>query len=142
MARPISVPRFSAHTSETVFGTIIGRSIPLRRSSTSRISILGRGLRVQFDVRRLQIWYAAEELVHALRIRRTWKAIVLRSGPVFGLPLLRGSTRNPGDDARKRYVYHVLLCEHRCPTEYREPLLPGDRQRIQSPRVQFAWDQV
>src|ERR1700730_7779234 len=38
MARPISVPRFSAHTSETVFGTIIGRSIPLRRSSTSRIS--------------------------------------------------------------------------------------------------------
>src|SRR5690349_18346483 len=44
---------------------------------------------------------------------------------MFGLPLLRGSTR---DHARKRYVHHVLLCEHRCPTEYREPLLPADRQ--------------
>jgi hypothetical protein len=29
MARPISVPRFSAHTSETVFGTIMERAIAL-----------------------------------------------------------------------------------------------------------------
>ncbi len=37
---------------------------------------------------------------------------------------------------------NVLLCEHRCPTEYRESLLPADRQGIQSPRIQFTWDQV
>jgi hypothetical protein len=34
------------------------------------------------------------------------------------------------DHPRKRYIHHVLLCEHRCPTEYREPLLPADRQAV------------
>jgi hypothetical protein len=49
---------------------------------------------------------------------------------MFGLPLLRASTRNTGGHARKGYVHDVLLCEHRRPEEYQQPVLPADRPGI------------
>jgi hypothetical protein len=73
-----------------------------------------------------------QEPIHALHIRGTREAIVLRPGAMFCVPLLRGSTRHSSHHARERHPHHVLLCEYRCSEKSGESLLPADRQGIQS----------
>ena len=63
------------------------------------------------------------------------RQLYFRYGPMLCVPLLRGSTRDTSHYAGERHADHVLLCEYRRAEKSREPLLPADRQEVQSPRV-------